>query len=230
MKTLCQIISTSLLFTFLCTGMSANAQDMENRDISLKILNKKGRPVSSIVVQSKKTNSVGMTDRKGLFVFKGIADNDTIAVNLPKYGKTLIPVAGMDSLVVTVRSSVHYSYNDYSGQSVMIKKDRMGSTTLDVQAMLKRRTYNSVADLLRGQVPGLIISSDRGSASARFGGPTSINSNNEALVVIDGMAVGTLNDANLRLNVYDVKTIEILKDGAGWGVRGANGVIIIKTR
>jgi len=234
MKTLHQIISTSLLLSaFICTGMNASAQDagFPDRDISLQVLNKRGRPVNNIVVQSQKTDKAGMTDRSGLFVFRNMADNDTIAVILPKYGKTLIPVTGMDHLSVTVRSSIHYSYNDNTGQSVVITKDRMGtSSTLDVQAMLKRRTYSSLADLLKGQVPGLIISSDHGSASARFGGPSSIRSSNEALVVLDGMAIGTLNEANSRVNVFDVKTIETLRDGAGWGVRGANGVIIVNTR
>jgi len=172
-----------------------------------------------------------MTDKTGLFVFNNMADNDTISVILPKYGKTFIPVKGMEFIVVTVRSSAHYSYNNNSGQSVVIQKDRMGSnSTLDVQAMLQRRTYSSVAELLKGQVPGLIVSTSGGSASARMGGVSSINSSNEALVVLDGKEIGTLNEANLMINVHDVKTIEVVKDGAGWGVRGANGVIVIKTR
>jgi len=50
MKTFHQIISTSLLLAFLSTGINANAQDA--RDISLKVLNKRGRPLSNIVVQS----------------------------------------------------------------------------------------------------------------------------------------------------------------------------------
>ena len=218
-----------LLFVFLCTGLSANAQD--TRDIALKVVNKRGRPVSNIVVQSRKTDKVGMTDRTGLFVFSDMADNDTISVNLPKYGKTHIPVTGMEYIEVKVRSSMHYSYNDNSGQSVMITKDMMGSnSTLDVQAMLKRRTYSSLAELLKGQVPGLVVSTTGGTASARIRGVSSLNSSNEALVVVDGRSIGTLNDVNSWVNIHDVKTIEVVKDGAGWGVRGANGVILIKTR
>jgi len=234
MKTIHQIICRSLLlFAFLCTGTNVGAQDADfpNRDISLQILNKRGRPVSNIVANSQKTNEAGMTDRSGLVTFRNMSDSDTVIVNLPKYGKTFIPVAGMEHIAIALRSSVRYSYVDNSGQSVMITKDRMGTATkLDVQAMLQRRTYSSLAELLKGQVPGLIVATDRGSASARFGGPSSLNSSNEALVVIDGMVIGTLNDANQRVNVYDIKTIETVRDGAGWGVRGANGVIIVNTR
>ena len=234
MKTIHQIICRSLLlFAFLCTGTNVGAQDADfpNRDISLQILNKRGRPVSNIVANSQKTNEAGMTDRSGLVTFRNMSDSDTVIVNLPKYGKTFIPVAGMEHIAIALRSSVRYSYVDNSGQNVMITKDRMGTATkLDVQAMLQRRTYSSLAELLKGQVPGLIVATDRGSASARFGGPSSLNSSNEALVVIDGMVIGTLNDANQRVNVYDIKTIETVRDGAGWGVRGANGVIIVNTR
>lgn len=212
-------------------GAWAQNVDPQNRDISLRILNKKGRPVSNIVVQSRRTNMVGMTDRAGVYVFNNMDDDDTIIANLPKFGKTMIPVKGMEHIVIMVRSSMHYSYVNNSGQTVVIQRDVTGSSTvLDVQAMLKRRNYNSLAELLRGQVSGMIVSISGGTASAQIRGISSINSNNEALVVVDGREVGTLNDANTWVNVHDIKTIEVVKDGAGWGVRGANGVIIVNTK
>ena len=220
MKTLRQIISTSLLFiAFIGAGMSAYAQDIhaQNRDISLKILNKKGRPVNNIVVSSLKTGKAGVTDRTGLFVFTNMADDDTISMRLPKYGPTNIPVRGMDSLVVTLRSSVNYSYLNNSGHSVEVGKNMLEmSTTLNVPEMLKKRSYKTLGELLQGHI------------SAR--GISSINSSTQPLVVLDGMAVGTISEANLLVNVYDIKTIEILKDAFEWGTRGANGVIVVKTR
>jgi len=218
-----------LLFAFQSAGMNVNAQD--TRDISLKVLNNRGRPVSNIVVHSGKTDKAGMTDRTGLFIFNDMADSDTIIVSLPRYGQTYIPVTGMEYIEVRVRSSMQYSYNNNSGQSVVITKNAQGMTnTLDVPAMLKRRNYSSLADLLKGQVSGLLITTSGNTASATIGGVSSINSGTEALVVVDGRAVGTLNDANSWVNVHEIKTIEVVKDGAGWGVRGANGVIVVNTR
>jgi len=219
MKKVVQIISIILFTAFLCVCMDTNAQDMsfQNRDISLKIRNKKGRPADKIVVYSIKTGKAGLTDRFGLFVFRDISDDDTISVRLPKFGDTRIPVTGMDSIVVTVRSSIHYSMNNSDGQSVVVGKNNLErSTTLNVQEMLKKRSYSNLSELVQGHF------------SKR--GVSSINSSTEPLVVVDGRAVGTLSEVNYVLNVYDIKTIEIQKDAFEWGTRGANGVIIVKTR
>jgi len=219
MKTfLNQIISTSLLIiAFLCVNMDAIAQNSPNRDISLKVLDKKGRPVENILVQSLNTGKAGITDRTGLFVFRDMADSDTISVRLPKYGDTRIPVTGMDSIVVKVRSSVQYSMNKSDGQSVVVGKNTLeSSTTLNVPEMLKKRSYQSLSELVQGHFIKR--------------GVSSLNSSTAPLVVLDGRAVGTLGEVSPIINVHDIKTIEIQKDGFQWGARGANGVIVVKTR
>ena len=203
------------LSAIFCFSISVHAQ--ENRNISIIILNKRGRPVDKILVHSIKTGNAGITDRTGLFIFKNMSDNDTISARLPKYGDIFIPVTSMDSIVLTIRSSQNYTYNNADGQSVVIGKNRMEmSTVLNVPEMLKKRSYRSLSDLLQGHM------------SAR--GVSSINSSTAPLVVVDGMEVGTIADANPIINVNDIKTIEILKDAFEWGARGANGVIVVKTR
>jgi len=242
MKTLIRrIISKLLPIAFLCAGITVNAQntDLPDRDISLKILNKRGRPVRKVVVHSFHTNHAGITDRTGLFVFREMSDKDTISVILPKYGEALIPVAGMDSIVISLRSSVRYSYEDNFGQSNVIEKVKQTpGSTLDVPAMLKKRQYNSLAELLQGQVSGLYVSpaisnpiaGDNDRTSTNIRGVNSMNMSSEPLVVLDGVPFGTIAEANRTIDVNDIKTIEIKKDGSGWGSRGANGVILIKTR
>jgi len=229
MKTFHTFISTFLfLFVFLCLYNNVLAQDTRpsKRDVSLNILNKRGRPLSKIVVQSLQTDKVGMTDRTGLFVFRDLADSDTISVFLPKYGKTLIPVTGMDSIVVTVRSSVQYTYNDIFGENQVIHKERTKpNDLLDVQKLLSMGSYDSLADLLQGRVSGLIIDPD-GYATIR--GASSRELRCEPLVVMDDVSIGVFSDANRRVNVNDIKTIEVEK--TGWGISEACGVIRINTR
>jgi hypothetical protein len=220
-----KIISTSLLFiAFLCTGIDAYAQDMnpQARDISLKILNKKGRPIKKVYAQSLNTGIAGFTDQAGLFVFRGMSDNDTMAVNLPKIGKVGIPVAGMDSIVVTVRSSKNYSYVNRLGEMMIVQKERVEpATVLDAQEMMRRRPYKSLSDMLR-HVAGF--------SGGAVRGINSINSSSEPLVVVDGNQQMPLSEADRMINVYDIKTIEVLKDGSGWGVVGSNGVILVTTK
>lgn len=75
---------------------------------------------------------------------------------------------------------------------------------------------------LIGRVPGLIISPD---GKILIRGISSVNSSNEPLIIVDRIAVPDI-------NVYrpnEVEKVEVLKDASSaiYGVRGANGVILI---
>jgi hypothetical protein len=215
-------------------GAWAQNVDPQNRDISLRILNKKGRPVKNMVVQSRITGKAGITDKSGLFVFEGISDNDTLSVRLGNNSQVAIPVKGMDYIVVKAASSKYYSYfNQQDGESsgVTVWKSPLSANEnviLDVQDMLKQRSYGSLIELLRGQVSGINISSE--GSVAPVGGPNSISSTKEPLVVVDGVPVGTLSEANSMVNIYAIKFIEIKKNATSYGVRGAGGVIEISTK
>jgi len=228
----------AIFFFLILMSVAAWAQDMDapKRNITLKLTNKKGRPLKNIVVQSSNTDKAGITDRKGLFIFREMTDSDTISIMLSKYGESIIPVAGMDSIVVMLRSARLYSYINIEGQNVYIEKpknDTKPSDILDVPALLKQGTYNSLADLLRGRVAGLNVSPSGEAINANMRGINSIaagSRGNQPLVVIDGLAVGTLSEANSQVDIYHIKTIEVQKTGSEWGTRGAGGVILISTK
>ena len=220
---------------FILMGYSLKAQDADvpKRNISLVILDKKGRPVDKIVVHALNNTVAGMTDRNGLFVFTDMTDDDKISMFLPKYGETIIPVAGMDSIVVTLRSAGRYSYAGNERQSVIVfKKDNAeANTVLDVPALVNKYGYKTVTELLRARVPGLNFSAsssprDEGVSSIR--GNRSLQGSNAPLIVLDGRPrTGmSLND----ISIHEIKTIEVQKSASEWGSQGANGVILINTK
>ena len=221
-------------FIIILSSLSLCAQDTkpDNSDVYLKVVNQRGSPVRNIVVHSLNTNTTGMTDRNGLFKFENIPTNDSISVILSRFGQTIIPVSGMDSIVVTLRSASLYSYTDNFGQSVYIEKidNTSPNTVIDVPKMLENNRYTSLIDLLQGSVAGLNIVTVGGANTAIVRGQRSFNNSNEPLVVINGRAYGTLNEANSFINVNDVRTIEVQKGANEWGSRGAGGVIQIITK
>jgi TonB-dependent SusC/RagA subfamily outer membrane receptor len=92
---------------------------------------------------------------------------------------------------------------------------------------------SSLDQLLVGRIAGVTVSRSRGGGIiVRMGGPNSFLGSNAPLFVIDGVPTET--DGTLNwLNPDDVESIQALKDPsetAIWGVRGANGVILIKTK
>ncbi|MDQ6871203.1 MAG: TonB-dependent receptor plug domain-containing protein [Gemmatimonadota bacterium] len=92
-----------------------------------------------------------------------------------------------------------------------------------------------IEQALQAHVPGVMISlTADGWLSVRIRGATTINGSTEPLYVIDGLPIQAgPSGALVGINPHDIASIEVLKDAASlafYGVRGANGVIIIKTK
>jgi TonB-dependent SusC/RagA subfamily outer membrane receptor len=98
-----------------------------------------------------------------------------------------------------------------------------------------RQHAASLEQLLAGRISGVTVTrAPGGGISVRISGPHSFLSSNEPLYVVDGVAVQPgPNGALSWLSPHDVASIEVLKYDSGtaiYGVRGANGVIVIKTK
>ena len=84
---------------------------------------------------------------------------------------------------------------------------------------------------MAGQVAGVTVGNDNspgGAAMVRIRGFGSINSNSP-LYVVDGVPISNIN----TINPNDIESVNVLKDPsttAIYGVRGANGVVLIKTK
>jgi len=100
---------------------------------------------------------------------------------------------------------------------------------------LDRTPVESIERALAAKVPGVYISHTAdGSIAIRIRGNSSIEGSNEPLYVIDGTPVNAGPGGSLTgINPKDIASIEVLKDATStsfYGVRGANGVIVIKTK
>lgn len=100
---------------------------------------------------------------------------------------------------------------------------------------IERAPVVSLEQLLAGRVSGVIVTAAPGGGiSVRIGGPTSFRLNQEPLYVVDGVAIEAGPNGTLSwLNPHDVASINVLKfagETAMYGLRGTNGVIIIKTK
>lgn len=85
-------------------------------------------------------------------------------------------------------------------------------------------TYSNMLDYIRGKVPGVMVVGDK----IQIRGINSINSSTDPLVMIDGVEASSIND----VAPVDVYSVSVLKDASAsiYGVRGANGVILITTK
>jgi TonB-linked SusC/RagA family outer membrane protein len=98
-------------------------------------------------------------------------------------------------------------------------------STVDNEELQKSPSMN-VATALAGKMPGLVVVQNNGTAGS---GPAkiSIRGNDNPLILVDGVERDFSN-----LDMDEIKTISILKDASAtavYGIRGANGVIIVTT-
>ena len=106
-----------------------------------------------------------------------------------------------------------------------------GVTARDIE----RQSGESIEKVIQSKFSGVLVSrAPDGSLSIRIRGASSFYGSNEPLYVIDGVPITPGPGGSLSgLNPYDIESIDVLKDPsqtAIYGMRGANGVIVIRTK
>jgi TonB-dependent SusC/RagA subfamily outer membrane receptor len=92
-----------------------------------------------------------------------------------------------------------------------------------------------IEKVLAGRVAGVNVTrTPDGGIAVRIRGASSVYGNNEPLYIVDGIPIQAGPGGALTgINPYDIESIRVLKDAADiamYGSRGANGVIIVKTK
>lgn len=99
----------------------------------------------------------------------------------------------------------------------------------------ERSRYSTIEQLLQGRIAGLEVLRSPDGVHIHIRGTSSINMPTDPLVVIDGVPVppGQMQNAFAAITPDAVARVDVLKDAGAtsiYGVRGANGVILITTR
>ncbi len=118
----------------------------------------------------------------------------------------------------------------------LTKPKDVSANTVVTAERLEDRPNVSFLNSLQGSTPGLTISSNSGSPGsskidAIIRGISSVSANTEPLVILDGVPTNANQFRNL--NTEDIESVTVLKDAAAtsiYGNRGANGVLLIKTK
>jgi len=148
------------------------------------------------------------------------------------YAARLLPPVGIAAALVLACAHGRSASQRAEAESPAASPPAPSTVTSDE---LARQPAASLEQLLAGRIAGVTVTrAPGGGISVRIGGPTSFYLTNEPLYVVDGLPVEPGPSGTLSwLNPHDIASIEVLKYGAStaiYGVRGANGVIVIKTK
>lgn len=188
-----------------------------------------GLPMATVTVKGS-SNSVS-TDLDGKFLIKASA-NDVLVFTYVGFATQEITVG--NKTVIDVKLSTSATQLDdvvVIGYGTAKKSDLTGSVgVVKVEDAKKTVTYD-VAKQLQGQVAGVTVQSSGepgGFVNIKIRGISSFNNNNP-LFVIDGM----ITDSPYDFAPGEIESMQVLKDASSaaiYGVRGANGVVIITTK
>ena len=113
----------------------------------------------------------------------------------------------------------------YMGYGIVVTDAERTQAVGHIDMERTTESYRDIYDYIRGKVPGVLVQDGK----ILIRGISSINSSTYPLFVVDGTP---MNDISW-INPYDVKSIDVLKDSSScalYGVRGANGVIVIRMK
>ena len=248
-----------VLFSLLLFSSSSFAQQA-GQIISGTVSDAMGPVMMANVVEIDASNRIvssTQTDINGNFSFK-IKDpkhklrfsfvgckTKTVPIKGEVYEIKLEDAATLTEVTVTSKRRA-------GGSGLSIPKDEMSTANQSIDMKeFDGLSLTTVDEALQGRIAGLDIVANSGNlgsgTSMRLRGVSSINSNANPLIVVDGnvwendlgkdLDLSSANDEKfaelLNVNPEDIENISVLKDAAAtaiWGSQGANGVIEIKTK
>lgn len=215
------------ILTIVCVVIAAYGVAAQERiPFNGLIINSAGKGVKA-KFQVQGTNLVSFSDKYGRFGFMNMQPEDTLLVHFLRE-EHKIGVGGRRSLRIVVDGETVVSADAdaalvAAGEEYVHQRERIMGGTVIYGEDLRRSGFNTLTSALTNHVPGMTVLPS-GQVQFRVGG--SINSPTYALILFDGHETASLSDINL----YDVGTVEILKETPLYGFRGGNGVVVVKSR
>jgi TonB-linked SusC/RagA family outer membrane protein len=179
-------------------------------------------------------NSGVITDVNGQFSLSAPTDKHTLVISYIGYQTQEINIAGKSSIrVVMTDNNVKMDEVVVVGYGQQKKASVVGSISQTSAKELERTGgVSNLGQALAGNLPGVVVSSSSGMPGAEdpqivIRTQTSWN-NSDPLVLVDG-----IERSMSSIDISSVESVSVLKDASAtavYGVRGANGVILITTK
>lgn len=211
-------------------------RELPNKKINGIVTDNSGSPLPGVTVFVKNDKSIGTTtDLNGRYILE-VPDNATLVFSMVGFDSQEVSVEGHNEIDIELKPS-----STQLGEAVVVafgtqkKQEVVGSVTTINPKELKVPSSN-LTTALAGRLAGVIAyqrTGEPGMDNADFfiRGVTTFGYKKDPLILVDGIELSTHDLA--RMQVDDIASFSILKDATAtalYGARGANGVILIKTK
>ncbi|MEJ5995134.1 TonB-dependent receptor [Pedobacter sp. Du54] len=194
-----------------------------------------GNPIPGVGIKVKGTQNGFITDGNGKFTLKNVDENAIIVVTSIGFKQQEVVLKGQTSLIITLEED-NQGLNEVVivGYGSQKKSSLTGAVSqINAEELMKSPTPNPTNSLI-GRLPGLLAVQTSGQPGAdastiKIRGVATYGANANAIVVVDGIERPSFSD----IDPSEIETVSILKDAAStavYGLKGANGVIVITTK
>jgi len=243
-----RIVNDQVVLYALQKGLSPDgtAIYIEQENLVEKVLtglvtDENGQPLSGASVTVSGSNKFGTsTDSKGSFKLTLEQLPVVLVVSYTGYQTAEITISNADqSIIVKLQQNLDNTINNVVVTAFGIKRDAKALTyaAQKVDGKLLNNVGNpNVLNSLQGKAAGVTVRLSSGNPGRapdiNIRGARSMTGNNQPLFVIDGLPVSG-GDRALDFNPADIESMDVLKGPAAsalYGLRAANGVIVITTK
>jgi TonB-linked SusC/RagA family outer membrane protein len=239
------------ILTFLlifCGSFSLFSQD---KSISGFIKSESGESLPGATILVKGTTIGTISNSDGNYSIKVPADKNTLVFSFVGYQLQEVKINGKAIInAILLDESLSISEVAVIGYGTQKRKDLTGAVSTISSEQLSKVPVSSMDQALQGLSSGVAVTSNSGDpgggVSLNIRGVGTIN-NTDPLYVIDGVPIvnnsrseittaggsGKTSNPLANINSNDIESINILKDASAaaiYGVRGANGVVVITTK
>ncbi len=202
---------------FCCLGLLA-----QSKEVTGKVTDMAGEPIIGANVLEKGTTNGVITDLDGNFSLT-VSSSAVLQFSYIGYASQEVSVAGKNIINVQMKEDTEVIDEVVVvGYGTQKKADLTSAiATLSPSEVLK--APGGIESALQGNIAGVNVSGGK----IRIRGTSSITGNTDPLWVVDGVIGGSVP------NDDEIESIQVLKDAASaaiYGVRGANGVIVVTTK
>lgn len=229
-KQLLLIMYLTIITSFIMVGSAA----AQNRNVSGRVVDEQQGPIPGVTVGVKGAATKVQTNNNGEFVINVPADKQVLTFVYLGMKNQEVNVAGKTTIKVVMQDSA-----DQLGEVVVVgygvqkKQSVVGAITQTTSEVLERTGgVSSLGAALTGNLPGVITTASNGMPGDEdpqilIRGRSTWN-NASPLILVDGVERSINN-----IDISSVASVSVLKDASAtavFGVKGANGVILITTK
>lgn len=212
-----------------------NADTTDKKKLSGIVRDENGEPIigASVLVKGTKVGTV--TNAEGEFSLDAPASG-MLVISYMGFATREVPIANHSNLKITLNEDEAQNLNEVVvvGYGTQKKASVTGAIASVTTKDLVQTPQANISNMLVGKMPGLIAMQRSGApgednSTLLIRGVSTFSDNTAPLVMIDGVERPNYNG----LDPNEIESVSILKDASAtaiYGVRGANGVILITTR